>query len=844
MKTGFWTTDWFLAAVISLGLGGGAWLASGLVERWQLAIHDFGRGMSSAQPDERIAVIAIDERSAESLGPWPWSRNHHAEIIEFLHRAGARAVASTVPLSTPNVEPGLAHIEQLTKTYAGSGTHIPGLGRQLMQARQDLDTDARLAASVRTAGNVVLGIRFQLGEPGEAPPSVLPEYLAARALDYVPRAGAAESRRARPPLARMLLSAPIPEIAQPTTLLGHVNWSPDADGVHRAEPLVVGHGERYFPSLALAVVAASLGLGPEAIAVDDAGGARLGELEIRADSAFTMRPMGANRSAQKPVFPVDSFSEVLARRVAATRYRDKIVLIGFAGDAGTVPGRARFPTGMPDVMSIAHSVAGILDEALVVAPGWGRWMTLAAYLAVCVFLIVALPRLPTPTALLATAGTLCFLALLELGLLLALGLWIKLLVPAVVLAVGYLAHLSRRLGPVRMAKLKSQAPPAESNRMLGLAHQGNGDLDAAYACFRNLPVDESVMDLLYNLALDYEGNGRFEKAVAVYRYLAEFDPGYRDIQARMTRGPAADETVKMDSIVGHPGTAPPVTQASDGSQHPMLGRYQVEKELGKGSMGVVYLGRDPKLNRVVAIKTMALSEEFEEDELEEVKSRFFREAETAGRLNHPNIVTIFDAGEELDLAFIAMEYLEGEDLTSFTGPEELLPVADVLEIVIKAADALDYAHGQNVVHRDIKPANIMYEPATGNVKLPDFGIARITDSSKTKTGMVLGTPSYMSPEQLSGKQVDGRSDLFSLGVMLYQLLTGTLPFSGDSMAKLMYSIANEPHPDVLERRADLPSCLKAVLDKALQKLANNRYSRGAEMVRDLRACVSHLERAA
>jgi serine/threonine-protein kinase len=278
----------------------------------------------------------------------------------------------------------------------------------------------------------------------------------------------------------------------------------------------------------------------------------------------------------------------------------------------------------------------------------------------------------------------------------------------------------------------------------------------------------------------------------------------------------------------------------DGSvQKPMLGRYQVEKELGKGAMGVVYLGRDPKINRVVAIKTLALSQEFDADELVEVKQRFFREAETAGRLQHPNIVTIYDAGEEHDLAYIAMEFLTGHDLTRYTKEDALLPVPLVMGVIYKSALALEYAHGQNVVHRDIKPANIMYDPQAKSIKLTDFGIARITDSSKTKTGMVLGTPSYMSPEQLAGRKIDGRSDLFSLGVTFYQLLCGRLPFRGDSMATLMYKIANEPHTDILEARPELARtrpCIQAIINKALEKDLAKRYQTGAEFARDLQAC--------
>jgi serine/threonine-protein kinase len=232
---------------------------------------------------------------------------------------------------------------------------------------------------------------------------------------------------------------------------------------------------------------------------------------------------------------------------------------------------------------------------------------------------------------------------------------------------------------------------------------------------------------------------------------------------------------------------------------------------------------------------MALSQEFEADELAEVKERFFREAETAGRLSHTNIVTIYDAGEEHDLCYIAMELLKGKDLIPYTKPGNTLPLEKVVSIVARVADALGYAHKQNVVHRDVKPANIMYEPGSDVVKVTDFGIARITDSSKTKTGMVLGTPSYMSPEQLQGKKIDGRSDLFSLAVSLYQLSCGKLPFEGDSMAQLMYKIANENAPDILQYNATLPPRFVSFLDRAMSKEAEQRYQTGDEFAFELRA---------
>jgi serine/threonine-protein kinase len=347
-----------------------------------------------------------------------------------------------------------------------------------------------------------------------------------------------------------------------------------------------------------------------------------------------------------------------------------------------------------------------------------------------------------------------------------------------------------------------------------------------------VPLDDTVMDNLYNLALDFERKRQFNKAEAVFSYMAGYNPKFRDLEAKLSRAKHMSETVILGGATTHPGGT---LALGGGTEKPMLGRYQVEKELGKGAMGVVYLGKDPKIGRVVAIKTMALSQEFEADELAEVKERFFREAETAGRLSHPNIVTIFDAGEEHDLCYIAMELLKGKDLIPYTKTGNTLPLDKVVSIVARVADALGDAHKHNVVHRDVKPANVMYELESDVVKVTDFGIARITDSSKTKTGMVLGTPSYMSPEQLQGKRIDGRSDLFSLAVSLYQLSCGRLPFEGDSMAQLMYKIANEHAPDILKYNAALPPAFVAFLDKAMSKEADQRQQTGEEFAFELRA---------
>ena len=273
-----------------------------------------------------------------------------------------------------------------------------------------------------------------------------------------------------------------------------------------------------------------------------------------------------------------------------------------------------------------------------------------------------------------------------------------------------------------------------------------------------------------------------------------------------------------------------------GSPPAMLGRYKVLKELGRGAMGVVYLGKDPTIQRFVAIKTMRLDEIDDAEKLQEVKTRFFREAESTGRLAHPNIVTIYDAGEEQELGYIAMELLEGTTLKHWSRNPNLLPLDKLIPILASVADALDYAHQQGVVHRDIKPANIMVTKDQ-TVKVMDFGIAKMASSSKTQTNVVLGTPTYMSPEQIAGKKVDGRSDVFSLGVVLFELLSGRPPFTADNVSALLFAIAHNPHSSITAIRPDLPPAIQHVLNQALEKDPALRFRRAAEFAQELRACL-------
>jgi CHASE2 domain-containing sensor protein len=264
-----------------------------------------------------------------------------------------------------------------------------------------------------------------------------------------------------------------------------------------------------------------------------------------------------------------------------------------------------------------------------------------------------------------------------------------------------------------------------------------------------------------------------------------------------------------------------------------IGRYEILQGLGRGSMGLVYKALDLKINRLLAIKTIRFSDDFDEDVIQEIKERFFKEAETAGRLSHPCIVNLHDMGEDQDLTYIAMEYLEGESLEKFINKKNLLPLKKVLSVMASVAEALEFAHRANVIHTDIKPANIMLLK-TGGVKVTDFGIAKAISSSRTRTGILLGTPNYMSPEQIMGQKADPRSDVFSLGVVFYQLLTGELPFQGDNLSSLLYQITQVKHPPLRSFNSRIPVACEQIMDKALAKNLDERFKTAGQMEKLLR----------
>ena len=834
VKGGLLKKDWFVALVFSLLFLIGVVNGADFLERLERIAYDAGILSANRNPGaaSNIVLVAIDEESIQKIGRWPWPRTVLAEALERLSAAKAKVIGLQIFLSEPQTDAGLAYIRRLGAALGKSA--LKGeVGTLLLQAEQELNTDRRLAEAIPAAGNVFLPMHFTFGRPVGKPDAALPDFVQR---NHLPRIFARAQNIASPPPTKAV-SVPLALFGQHSAGVGHLNLLPDTDGAVRSDLLAVEYFGDYYPSLALLLAAHSLNLKPADITVNLGEGVKLGNLSIRTEEDLRMLTSFYRRADGGTPFATYSFSDVHAGRIPAAQFENKIVIVG-ATAAGVGDRQVTPISGIMDApLLTAHVVTSILNQDFYTRPDWALGTELVLYLFVALYLMLLLPRMPAATA--AILSLVILAALLAGGhyLMLREQVWMKTVSPALLLLFGHLLLTTKRFFMTERQKLRVETDSAQTNRMLGLAFQNQGQLDMALDKFRALPVDNSVLDLIYSLALDFERKRQFSKAASAYDYILGHDAKFRDAAERRQRAQKVDSTLILGG--GRSSSANSTLVLDQTDQKPTLGRYEVERELGKGTMGVVYYGRDPKINRVVAIKTMALSNEFEGTDLTQAKERFFREAETAGRLNHPNIVTIYDAGEDQDLAYIAMEFLEGKDLTGYTKPKQLLPVNEVMDIVCRIAEALSYAHNQTVVHRDIKPANIMYDARSNSIKVTDFGIARVTAFSRTRTGVILGTPSYMSPEQLAGKHVDGRSDLFSLGVMTFELLTGQLPFQGESLTTLMYQIANEPHPEIQNLRADLPPCVRTFMDKALAKDPERRFQTGEEFSQGLRKCLDN-----
>ena len=801
--------------------------------------YELGASISSSKdPRDDIVVIGIDDKALEKLGAWPWSRDVLAQFTQILNKGKPKVIGFHMPFESGQNRSGVSALLDLRTTLQRENKLNAKLTRSLRRIESSLLSDDKLAQAFKKGGAIVLGMSYtKTEEPVAGLVPSLPKHLEKFTLPGVDlnNAFAMGFGWPQPQITRAeVIFPPIETLSRQVGAVGIVS---DIDEFNR-QPLIVRYGAEAFPSFELMVAARSKELTVRDVEYFTSSGAMLKGKPLGTDVDLNIYPRYFEGQANSQAFPHYSFLDVYAKTVPASTFEDKIVIVG-----PTSPRLSKMLSTpgdklIPATEAAAHTVSSLLNNNMYRFPSWAIWAQRGLIVVVGIYLMFVMRRFRPNTATFLSGFLLLMILNAQFVLMSASGIWLPLISAVVMLILGHVILGTRNIFEARLTKIEGDL--AKANRELGQALQAQGQLDPAFEKFRVSEVDATLLSLVYNLGLDYERKRMYNKASSVFKFIRDKDAEFNDVAERIAKNEQAANSI---TLPGGNTTGPvdKLLKSTDGVEKPKLGRYEVDSEIGKGAMGMVYLGHDEKIGRTVAIKTMVLADDLEAAERTEVKERFFREAEAAGRLDHPHIVTVYDVGEEEDLAYIAMDYLKGKDLTAYSSsPKVLLPVSEVFHIVSCVAMALNYAHQQHVVHRDVKPANIIYDPQKRVAKITDFGVACLTDASKTRTGTVLGSPYYMAPEQLAGKRVDGRADLFALGVTLYQMLTGELPFTGDSMANLMYTITNEPHPDIRRYRGDLPNCIGTVINKALQKDAAERFQTGKEMATAMRMCREHI----
>ncbi len=827
--------DWFLGLVITLLIL--AFAEAGWFGALDRLAYNLGVKFSSAKdPHEDVVVVAIDDKSLQALGAWPWSRDVLAETTKTLAKGKPRVIGYNLPLDTPQYEVGLSSVAELREVLRRENKLSRRVKRALRKTESILLGDDNLASSFKKGGRIVLSMPYIPGQdPTPGLTASLPKHLQKFALPNVRINGNHQFGSPQPSVTRAeKIFPPIEKLARQVGAIGVVSF---ADNIS-SEPLIVRYGQEFLPSFALMVATRSKGLSMQHIESRTSISPMLGGKDLGADIDFMIYPrFYADRDGVSP-FRVYSLIDVLDGSLPASTFQNKIVLVGPTSPRLAQPRPTPVGNSIAPTVATAHSVSSLLNGELYRLPEWSSWALRGLFVVLGLYLMFVLTRFRTNTAFFLSLFLVVMIFNAHFVLMSSQALWVPMMSAVMLIVIGHLVLGTRHSFDVRLREVQGDLSAA--NRQLGQALHAQGQLDQAFEKYRSCAPDDGLLGQVYNLGLDYERKRQFNKAAAVFKFIHDKNSKYNDVEDRIQQNEQAAQTVVLSS---HDPTGPGPTLISSkaGIQKPKLGRYEIDSEIGRGAMGMVYLGHDEKIGRTVAIKTMVLSSEIEEGMRDEVRNRFFREAEAAGRLDHPNIVTVYDVGDEQDLAYIAMDYLKGKDLTAYSTAKTRLPVSEIFEIISSVAHALDYAHQQHVVHRDIKPANIIYDAEKRVAKITDFGVACLTDASKTKTGTVLGSPYYMSPEQLAGKKVDGRADLFSLGITLYQMLTAELPFKGDSIANLMYNIANENHPDIRRYRSDLPPCVGNVIDKSLQKEAAERFQSGKQMAAAMEKCQAHIK---
>jgi len=756
---------------------------------------------------QEILLVTVNPKLDEQTDIW--SAASMLPLLQQLDEAGARLIAVTQPLRFPEMV-SMEQLRAIRKLGDSAGQSTTMDTNSLVQTAAILQEQYHerrdVVAAYDKLGNVLMATSISDNLSASDDPS---RDCTRHAVDVGAEADTRKIATVRN------FNMPEADICVSFQGIGFNKYAADNDNVVRQSQLVLQGQGMVFPSLPLAVYAAYGG---------DSGAKLLNNGSVEAaGQIFTptlLNAFYANANGS-PVFRTLGYNELLSGSFNPALIRDRVVLVGEVDYAG-VPGYTTPVNANMSVLELtATAVSNLIDNKTIKRPLWLEPLETGALVILVAASLILLPRMPWMASMIAGISAGGILVGIESWMLSEQQIWVQLATTSLFVTVSVIViTLFRGVGYGRRRNTTMSLKTL-------MAQSSTDSLDLEYSVLRQKRPNAITKRKIYDIADQYAETREFAKAEQALRYLSEVDPDYMDVAEKLHRISGSKKRKPENG---------PDKAMKPGGNGKQLGRYEIIKTLGRGAMSTVYLGIDPTIQRKVAIKTIALADEFDETQLHKARAQFAREAESAGRLNHPDIVGIYDIGEHKNIAYLAMEYFSGTPLIEFADRSKLLKPKHVMELIARAAEALDYAHGQNVVHRDVKPANIMYDATTDRLKITDFGIARLTDTSRTKTGVILGTPSYMSPEQLSASGVTGQSDLYSLGVTLYHLLTGAPPFRADSIPQLMDKIVHEDPRPISELRSDLPECVSIIVKKSLAKNPADRYQNGKAMALALRAC--------
>ncbi len=785
----------------------------GPLDNLQRSLNDFlCRATAPEEVRPNIVLVTVDGRAQDEYGNWPWDRDLIADLLAAVASGEPKAIAVDFELS-----------EDVTQDSAGY-TSI-------------------LAGQLTWIDNIILPYDIALAT-FRSNKTTNPEYLFNNSITVDNPLGIMDEQSSL--LVRKLF-LPAEKLLESKPHLGFAYTMPDEDRVLRHQPLVMNYEGYYYPSLSLMAAAVYLGVPPDQIKL-------VGDERILVGSQRRI-PIGDQSKyflsfAKGGAYTTYSAADVLGGDFDYTRLKHKLILVGLDDFAYQESFDTPVQSGMSKLIIKATVMENIINDNFLHPKNDQPLLIMLILFVIGGLCAFALPQVSLPHRMIILAVGFILLANVNYFLFSSLRIVPQTIYIALELVMFMLASpvLDLRLlgAEVHAKREKKKLPKAriEPSPTLGrrpaLVREIKSSEDdpenqhtITFDSGKKYPDDHQVINIdeetRATAATPDVGSSEVEKTLVVDAELPSSKP--KVIAPIDTGWTETAKPGRSEDVVTIEGSWP-AKGLQEQADLKNLGRYQITGTLGKGAMGLVYKGVDPAINRPVALKTIRLDFVSDPQEEAELRERLHREAQAAGKLSHPNIVTIYDVGSEGHLQYIAMECLEGQTLEDLIKKKVKFNYKIIAQIIIQICHALEYAHNQGIVHRDIKPANIMVL-RDYRVKVMDYGIARVDSSSMTKTGIAMGTPNYISPEQLRGVPTDHRADLFSLGVVMYEMLLGRRPFKGENITSLIYSIINIEPEKPSGANPQIPLLFDHIIMKALKKDPNERYQNAREIAADL-----------